>query len=30
LVSKALPDRESRQNHIIDAHRYMTSLQPCA
>jgi hypothetical protein len=24
LVSKALPDREFRQNPIIDAHRYMT------
>ena len=30
LVSKALPDREFRQNPVIDAHRYMTSLQPCA
>src|SRR5260370_42549198 len=30
LASKALPDREFRQNPVIDAHRYMTSLQPCA
>jgi hypothetical protein len=30
LVSKALPDREFRRNPFADAHRYMTSMQPCA
>jgi len=30
LALKALPGREFRQNPVIDAHRYITSLQPCA
>ena len=30
LALKALPGREFRQNPVIDAHRCMTSLQPCA
>jgi hypothetical protein len=30
LASKALPGREFSQNPVIDGHRYMSSLQPCA
>jgi hypothetical protein len=30
LASKALPGREFSHNPVIDSHRYMSSLQPCA
>ena len=30
LASKALPGREFSQNPVIDSHRYMSSLKPCA